>query len=91
MDATIMEIDRVMSPQGILVATNPNPSYSPLFHLLELLKLKLPEGPHQWRKDQTISQLLVKKGFNYKIVSAYYGIIHGIIGVKNPGHLAKSI
>ncbi len=59
--ATITEIIRVMECGGTVVATNPNPFYSPLFHLLELFKLKLPEGPHRWRNDQLILQLLGEK------------------------------
>ncbi|MEM3737137.1 MAG: glycosyltransferase [Candidatus Bathyarchaeia archaeon] len=86
LEVAVMEISRVTAQGGTLVITSPNPSYSPLFHLLELLKLKLPEGPHKWVEDQLIRKLLVKEGFSCETFSTCYGIIHGIIGVKQPSY-----
>jgi len=44
----VEEIARVLSPDGLFLAITPNGDAEWLLDLLENLKLKLPEGPHQF-------------------------------------------
>ena len=52
-------------PSGAkLIATWANPVWGPILHLLEMLKMKMPEGPHQWEPIPIVLSYVRKAGFN---------------------------
>lgn len=46
--AALAEIARVAGPETRVLLSWANPAWEPILHLLEALKLKMPEGPHRW-------------------------------------------
>lgn len=49
LDASFMNMARMLEPTGLLVITTANPLWAPILHLAERLHLKMPEGEHEWR------------------------------------------
>ena len=68
-DALMIEIDS-SSPQAsygdadrLYVTTCQNPRWAPILHLAEALRLKLPEGDHEWISTSDLCSLLESHGF----------------------------
>ncbi len=45
----------MLTPTGRIVLVTANPAWSPILHAAERLKLKMPEGDHQWRSRDDLS------------------------------------
>ena len=56
-----------------IIITWVNPVWSPLLELLEVLKLKMPEGPHRWPKMQEVVSALQLN--NFRILSKSYSTL----------------
>ena len=76
------EVQRVVKMEGIIVITVINYLFWPLFELLELLKLKLPEGPHRWVRAGSIVSSLDERGFFCTVTNFYFGLINVIVAQK---------
>jgi glycosyltransferase involved in cell wall biosynthesis len=59
----IDEAHRILSQGGRFLADTVEPKYGPLLEVMEKLRLKLPEGPHQWRSRGEIMDALRNSGF----------------------------
>lgn len=57
-EGLIAEVARVLRPGGCFVAVTPNGDLNWLLDLLERLRLKLPEGPHQFLTVSAMAKLL---------------------------------
>jgi SAM-dependent methyltransferase len=57
------EARRILTADGIFQLSTVNPKYDLLLEFLELLKLKLPEGPHVWRSPKEITEKMSQSGF----------------------------
>lgn len=49
LDASMQNMAQMLAPAGRLVITTANPRWAPILHTAERLKLKMPEGEHEWR------------------------------------------
>jgi glycosyltransferase involved in cell wall biosynthesis len=57
------EAHRILTDDGTFQMSTADPKYNYLLEILERLKLKLPEGPHAWRKPEEIVEKMTKIGF----------------------------
>jgi SAM-dependent methyltransferase len=57
------EARRILTADGIFQLSTVDPKYDLLLELLELLRLKLPEGPHAWRSPKEIIEKMSQNGF----------------------------
>jgi SAM-dependent methyltransferase len=57
-------IQPVFNPRGRLLITTINPLWEPLYSLAESLRMKMPEGPHNFVPLEDICNLLVLRGFS---------------------------
>jgi len=49
LDRMMVALAGMLSERGIAVVVTANPLWSPVLHAAERLKLKMPEGDHEWR------------------------------------------
>lgn len=49
-----------MTKDGVLILTWANSLWEPILHILEKLKMKMPEGVHNWESRDTVVQYLEK-------------------------------
>ena len=59
----IDEAYRILSPAGVLHFSTADRMFGFIIDVLTKLRLKLPEGPHQWRKTDEIKQKIRLAGF----------------------------
>jgi SAM-dependent methyltransferase len=84
----IDEGQRILVDKGILHLSTADQKYEFLLELLERLNLKLPEGPHTWRRPQEIRQKMIQAGFSCdewsRIPIRFYR------GIKQPSTMVTS-
>lgn len=61
--AAISRFSEVFMPGTILVITWANSIWEPILHFLEMFKLKMPEGEHNWESRKTVIELLRRNCF----------------------------
>lgn len=66
-DSAINNISRSMSKKTILILSMANPLWEPLLIILEKLKLKMPEGPHNRISEKNLFIILRK--YRLKVIS----------------------
>jgi hypothetical protein len=76
--STFINMKKVCSPSTKLLITSINPSWMLPLHLLEKMKLKMPEGPHNWLSLDDIGNLLMLADFN---ASESYHRIFGLVQI----------
>jgi 2-polyprenyl-3-methyl-5-hydroxy-6-metoxy-1,4-benzoquinol methylase len=54
LDALMRALAGSVTPDGIVVMLSANPTWAPVLHLAERLKLKMPEGDHRWRTREEV-------------------------------------
>ncbi len=57
--SSLRELSRIVSSNTNVIISWANPLWSPILHILEALRLKMPEGPHKWiglRKLRSLAQ-----------------------------------
>jgi len=59
----IDEAYRILSPTGVLHLSTADQNFTLMLDILEKLRMKLPEGPHKWRKTHEIKDKLRAVGF----------------------------
>ena len=59
----ISRFSEVFSPGTILIITWANRIWEPILHFLEKMKLKMPEGDHNWESRKTVLKMLHNNGF----------------------------
>lgn len=64
--AAISRLDRVFAPGTRLILTWANNLWEPLLIVLERLRMKMPEGDHNWETFSTVQTML--KANNFKIL-----------------------
>jgi len=52
----------MLTPSGGLIVVTANPAWSPILHAAERLKLKMPEGDHQWRSRADLARAAAGAG-----------------------------
>ena len=57
------EARRILTSDGTFQLSTVDPKYELLLEFLELVKLKLPEGPHAWRTPKEITEKMSQNGF----------------------------
>jgi 2-polyprenyl-3-methyl-5-hydroxy-6-metoxy-1,4-benzoquinol methylase len=67
LDASFMNMARMLEPGGSLVITTANPRWAPVLHLAERLHLKMPEGGHEWRSANEL--IAAAHGAGLEVVS----------------------
>lgn len=76
------EVQRVAEIGGIVVITVVRSFFWPLLEILEMFRLKLPEGPHEWIHARSVVTLLNKRGFHCSITNYYFGLMQAIVAYK---------
>jgi 2-polyprenyl-3-methyl-5-hydroxy-6-metoxy-1,4-benzoquinol methylase len=61
--AAIGRLGEQLSPRTLMIQIWANRLWTPILHILEMLKMKMPEGPHKWESLDIILQLLTQSGF----------------------------
>lgn len=64
LDTYFLEMKGCLKPDGTLILIFANPHWEPFLLLLEKLKLKMPEGPHQRFSNRTVMAHLKKNDLN---------------------------
>lgn len=59
----VEEAHRILVDSGIFQLSTADPRYDFLLEVLEWLRLKLPEGPHAWRRASDIIAKMTETGF----------------------------
>ncbi len=59
----IQQLSRAMRPDSVLILTWANHLWSPILHVLELLKMKMPEGEHRWEPESEVLKKLEDNNF----------------------------
>lgn len=59
----INHIGTFLKPRSRLIITWANHLWAPVLHVLERLKMKMPEGPHVWEPGSTVVSRLISAGF----------------------------
>jgi len=62
----IDEAYRILVPNGVFHLSTVDARYGILLEMLEKLRLKLPEGPHTWRRQEEIVAEMKAVGFEYE-------------------------
>ncbi len=65
-DKVIKEATRVLKPNGTLLMITPNGNLGWILEIAEILKLKLPEGPHRFLKRDELKRTIRKNGLKIK-------------------------
>ena len=60
----VEEAHRILADHGIFHLSTADPKYGLLLELLEWLRLRLPEGPHTWRRPKEIVEKMTQTGFS---------------------------
>jgi ubiquinone/menaquinone biosynthesis C-methylase UbiE len=63
-EAAVKRLGEILSPGTLLILTWANSLWSPVLHLLEILKMKMPEGDHHWEARKTVVEKLMRNGFS---------------------------
>jgi glycosyltransferase involved in cell wall biosynthesis len=59
----VQEAYRILFRGGKLLMDTADPRYGPVLRILEMVRLKLPEGPHKWRGREEVTDSLKAAGF----------------------------
>jgi len=59
----IDEANRILSGRGVFLLSTAEKKYELVLNALEKLGLKLPEGPHIWRRHEEIIRKMLDAGF----------------------------
>jgi ubiquinone/menaquinone biosynthesis C-methylase UbiE len=62
--SVLVSARRICQPEGRLILLGANPTWEPVLHLAERLRLKMPEGDHRWMGAAAIGRLLDETGFD---------------------------
>jgi 2-polyprenyl-3-methyl-5-hydroxy-6-metoxy-1,4-benzoquinol methylase len=54
LDTMMRSLAAMLTERGLAVVVTANPLWSPVLHLAEWLKLKMPEGDHEWRSREDL-------------------------------------
>lgn len=49
LDRMMVALDGMLTAQGVAVVVTANPAWAPVLYVAERLRLKMPEGDHEWR------------------------------------------
>jgi len=60
----IKEAHRILAKEGIFFLSTADKRYELVLRALEMLNLKLPEGPHRWRNREEIVEAASRAGFS---------------------------
>lgn len=60
----IDEAHRILVKNGILHLSTTNEKYGFILEVLEKIRLKLPEGPHTWRRHNEVVEKMINAGFS---------------------------
>ncbi len=55
LDTMMRSVAGMLNEGGLAVVVTANPLWSPVLHLAERLKLKMPEGDHEWRSREDLA------------------------------------
>ncbi len=70
--AVLGAVQPVLKPRGHLLLTTINPLWEPIFSLAESLRMKMPEGPHNFVPLGDIRNLLLAKGFSVEEMGYHF-------------------
>ncbi|MBN1355979.1 methyltransferase domain-containing protein [bacterium] len=62
-EAAMKRLGIQLPPGTCLIVIWANRFWTPVLHLLEVLRLKMPEGPHKWESPGIVQRFLVKNQF----------------------------
>lgn len=69
----LRQIKKVCTPQAQVILTTINPVWEPVLDVAEKLRLKMPEGPHNWVPHADLRNLLELAGF--KITTSGFSLL----------------
>jgi len=72
----------MMADDGLLVVITANPAWGPILHLAERLKLKMPEGDHEWRSQSDIDSAATDAGLRERSFSRSFIVPRAIPVLK---------
>jgi len=73
LEPVLLEIRRALHKSGIFLITTPSSRWGLLLEIAEHLGMKLPEGPHTWRGEKDIKNLLNR--YNLRLIKKYGRLI----------------
>ncbi|NQS88213.1 class I SAM-dependent methyltransferase [Patescibacteria group bacterium] len=73
LNSAISELRKVSKKETRIIISHANPIWEPILNLLEWLKLKMPEGPHNWITQEELEKTLTKN--NFKIIEKGYRLL----------------
>ncbi|MBU4501889.1 MAG: class I SAM-dependent methyltransferase [Nanoarchaeota archaeon] len=72
-NSAISELRKVSKKETRIIISHANPIWEPILNLLEWLKLKMPEGPHNRITQKELEKILTKN--NFKIIERGYRLL----------------
>lgn len=72
----------MMEPGGLLILITANPAWGPVLHLAERVKLKMPEGDHEWRSRSDLMSAAHTAGLRERSFVRSFIIPKAIPGLK---------
>ncbi|HJQ73027.1 MAG TPA: class I SAM-dependent methyltransferase [Actinomycetota bacterium] len=62
LDTMMGSLAEMLTDQGVAVVVTANPRWAPVLHLAERLRLKMPEGDHEWRSRADLASAAGRAG-----------------------------
>jgi 2-polyprenyl-3-methyl-5-hydroxy-6-metoxy-1,4-benzoquinol methylase len=82
LDALMVALAGSVIPDGMVVVITANPAWAPFLHLAERLKLKMPEGDHQWRSRADLVSAAERAGLEERSFDRSMIVPKDIVGIR---------
>jgi hypothetical protein len=82
LDALMVALAGSVSASGMVVVMTANPAWAPVLHMAELLRLKMPEGDHQWRSRTDMVSAAGRAGLRERSFDRSLIVPKEIVGIR---------
>jgi 2-polyprenyl-3-methyl-5-hydroxy-6-metoxy-1,4-benzoquinol methylase len=82
LDALMRSLAAMLTERGLAIVVTANPLWSPILHLAERLKLKMPEGDHEWRSRADLASSARRTGLRERSFDRSMIVPRDVLGLQ---------